>query len=50
MSEQIGQFSHSWHGLNVFVCLPVGTGSVVSVSKLVHVQKYMLYKYYLIVY
>ena len=50
MSERIGQFSHSWHGLNVFVCLPVGTGRVVSVSKLVHVQKYMLYKYYFIVY
>ena len=34
----------------MFVCLPVGTGRVVSVSKLVHVQKYMLYKYYFIGY
>ena len=34
----------------MFICLPVGTGRVVSVSKLVNVQQYMLYKYYFIVY
>ena len=50
MSERIGQFSHNWHGLNVLICLPVGTERVISVSKLVNVQQYMLYKYYFIVY
>ena len=50
MSERIGQFSQSWHGLNVFICLPVGTGRVLSVSQLVNILLYVTKILYSVLY